>query len=248
MIDIICPQCSLPFETKDQRRKFCSRKCADDAQKKPSLWIDRECLTCGSLVKITDRNSKYRKFCNHSCAAKYANSHRGKHSENTKSKISESLKKFHDKKPKVKTLCQFCQSEFEADRKSCKYCSNECRILVTNKKIKDKLSYRTFQKIIKRAFPDWRCPFCQFDFCYEIHHIKPRKDGGNENTNNLILLCPNCHRKAQSGVIEEEMLKQYTIGTKYSADEMMEKFYYGKNKEFFMDKTNCYTKRTLNID
>jgi len=36
----------------------------------------------------------------------------------------------------------------------------------------------------------------------EVHHIKPFADGGSNNPTNLSVLCPNCHRKAQKGLIK----------------------------------------------
>ena len=29
---------------------------------------------------------------------------------------------------------------------------------------------------------------------FEVHHIKPRSEGGTDDSANLIILCPNCHR------------------------------------------------------
>jgi len=41
-----------------------------------------------------------------------------------------------------------------------------------------------------------RCEICEFycPFTGEIHHIVPVKDGGDGLPDNLIHLCPNCHR------------------------------------------------------
>ena len=41
----------------------------------------------------------------------------------------------------------------------------------------------------------------------EIHHIKAVCDGGGEEADNLILLCPNHHKQAGMGVLSEEELK-----------------------------------------
>ena len=60
------------------------------------------------------------------------------------------------------------------------------------------ISSRTIGKMLKRAnrgceLCDWRVASC------DIHHIVERKDGGSNDLNNLIILCPNCHRKAHFG-------------------------------------------------
>jgi|SRR3989338_2163143 len=44
----------------------------------------------------------------------------------------------------------------------------------------------------------------------EIHHIKNKHEGGTENMKNLIVLCPNCHAKADKGVIQFDMENRIT--------------------------------------
>lgn len=41
----------------------------------------------------------------------------------------------------------------------------------------------------------------------EVHHIQPRSEGGPNTRKNLIVLCPNCHRKADGGTIGRSKLK-----------------------------------------
>src|SRR2546427_13203665 len=36
----------------------------------------------------------------------------------------------------------------------------------------------------------------------QVHHIKPFAKGGSNKLTNLSVLCPNCHQKAQKGLIE----------------------------------------------
>lgn len=49
----------------------------------------------------------------------------------------------------------------------------------------------------------------------DVHHIKPRAEGGPNDPENLIVLCPNCHRKADGGTISRSKLK-------YRVDEQMD--------------------------
>jgi len=37
------------------------------------------------------------------------------------------------------------------------------------------------------------CEICGYNLSIETHHILPRKEGGNHEIENLMLLCPNCH-------------------------------------------------------
>jgi predicted restriction endonuclease len=38
-----------------------------------------------------------------------------------------------------------------------------------------------------------RCELCGYGLVVETHHILPRKKGGLHVTDNLTVLCPNCH-------------------------------------------------------
>lgn len=38
------------------------------------------------------------------------------------------------------------------------------------------------------------CELCKYNFDIETHHIIPKKEGGNHEIDNLIVVCPNCHR------------------------------------------------------
>ena len=48
----------------------------------------------------------------------------------------------------------------------------------------------------------------------ELHHIVPVRKGGKGEFKNLILLCPNCHKKADLGIITIDELKQLTVKDK----------------------------------
>ena len=114
-----------------------------------------------------------------------------------------------------------------------KYCNENCYNVYKNRKRKLKLSSRTFQKVLKRAFPNWACPFCSWGKTFVTHHIEHRSNGGNEDTNNLIMLCPNHHSEAHlendnpGKTINDKDLKKNSIGKHYTGKELMEKFYYG---------------------
>ena len=54
-------------------------------------------------------------------------------------------------------------------------------------------SNRTIQKIIARA--NLSCSICKWDQATgDIHHIVEVSEGGSNEMNNLIYVCPNCHR------------------------------------------------------
>ncbi|WP_254543585.1 HNH endonuclease [Halomarina pelagica] len=55
---------------------------------------------------------------------------------------------------------------------------------------------------------DRRCEWCNERVdSPDVHHIEPRSEGGSNAPGNLIVLCPNCHRKADGGTISRSKLK-----------------------------------------
>lgn len=42
----------------------------------------------------------------------------------------------------------------------------------------------------------------------QIHHINSVASGGNNDLNNLIILCPNCHKAAHAGIIKKDELQK----------------------------------------
>lgn len=54
-----------------------------------------------------------------------------------------------------------------------------------------------------------RCEWCEKTTdTPEVHHIEPRSEGGPNTRRNLIVLCPDCHRKADNGTPSKTKLKQ----------------------------------------
>jgi hypothetical protein len=55
------------------------------------------------------------------------------------------------------------------------------------------VSKRTVSKILKRA--NAKCSLCGWcESTCDIHHILPKSKGGSDKMDNLICVCPNCHR------------------------------------------------------
>lgn len=74
------------------------------------------------------------------------------------------------------------------------------------------VSTRTLAKIVKRA--KLKCSICGWDECAcDIHHILPKKQNGTNDLENLVCLCPNCHRKAHNNLISIEELKNNSFKT-----------------------------------
>lgn len=50
---------------------------------------------------------------------------------------------------------------------------------------------------------------CQNSENLDLHHIIPWATCKEHKTENLITLCPNCHRKAHNGTIDRKSLREY---------------------------------------
>lgn len=51
----------------------------------------------------------------------------------------------------------------------------------------------------------------------EIHHIRPVREGGVDSAENLVALCPNCHRKVEISDDANDRKKLQKIAAKYAA-------------------------------
>lgn len=78
------------------------------------------------------------------------------------------------------------------------------------KKVSKKQSARQYQLKKTKVFLLERaknhCEFCGKESWLEVHHIIFRSRLGSDKPENLIMLCQECHRKAQSHKISKEEL------------------------------------------
>lgn len=150
-----------------------------------------KCQMCGAILKVGEnglvRDVRYRKFCNHSCSAKFTNPLR-----------------------KKDYFCLYCGKILKS---KLKYCNNTCRGKNHEKDFLDKWNNRTIngtngkrfitissyvRKYLLKKY-NYSCQRCGWNVlnpqtrkCHlDIHHI----DGNPKNSleYNLELLCPNCH-------------------------------------------------------
>ena len=110
-----------------------------------------------------------------------------------------------------------------------KYCSEKCARQAELKPKLKAISKRALglnnkAQAVYRAY-DYKCALCdwqatpdlikvgnkiQYAHGNEIHHIIAVAEGGTEEDGNLILLCPNCHKKVHMGLIDATTLQAHT--------------------------------------
>lgn len=127
----------------------------------------------------------------------------------------------------MKKKCKVCGKEFETKSNRAIYCSDKCKRTAIREKEKPSLIKRA--KDMSRdkdkiySLYGCKCAICGWQisdklinhegktlrsYGCEIHHIVPASEGGNGELDNLIMLCPNCHKKADYGVIAREELRK----------------------------------------
>lgn len=64
-----------------------------------------------------------------------------------------------------------------------------------------------------------RCaiPTCRY-IDVDVHHIVPWSDCQSHEYDNLIALCPNCHRRTHKGEIDKKSLRLYKINLRFAHD------------------------------
>lgn len=148
--------------------------------------MEKECLFCKKIFNADKRevNRGNAKFCSISCAIKQRN-------------LDAPLKN---------NKCITCGNIFQSKSTKAKYCSKPCKskhyrtLISTNEN-----GSRKLQSILL-LLP---CANCGWDVSSrDIHHILPSCLGGKNELNNLITLCPNCHRMAHRKLLSEHKLKE----------------------------------------
>lgn len=150
------------------------------------------CIQCGKMLE-----GKWQtKFCSHSCSSIYNNKQR----------------KLTTKGKQKLVKCSICEQEFWASihistgKCRCDKCKMQVRPhFHINPKTFYQLSSQTRKIVMKRM--NVGCSICGWNkAACDIHHIIPKKFGGDNSDDNLINLCPNCHREAHSGLISNDVL------------------------------------------
>lgn len=148
----------------------------------------KKCLCCG---KNFETYYNKRKYCSVECFQKMPK----KFSHMTLSK--EKLKEYYfDKKLSFYKIETLTNIPINSIRYWFKKWGFKARTLAEAQKgklnhgYKDGLPNNPYRAYIR---DNKKCKICGYDRIVQIHHILPRCEGGKDDLNNLITLCPNCH-------------------------------------------------------
>ncbi len=142
----------------------------------------KKCKHCGKIFKAQNRELKRgnAKYCSLSCAAQ----------------IPKSLQ--------YSQICKHCGTNFNSSRKDAKYCSNICKQKNYRLRAKNPNEHNLSIKYFYKLFENTPCELCQWNATSrDLHHIIPVANGGHTLLNNLICVCPNCHRLLHKNLISE---------------------------------------------
>ncbi len=80
----------------------------------------------------------------------------------------------------------------------CSYRSDSFRSPDTQRMIKE--SNGKWDRIFRQFKAE--CQICQTEDVVEVHHIRPTRNGGNNEPENLLILCPTHHRMLHFGLLK----------------------------------------------
>lgn len=186
----------INYTMRSARERAKSKKAKAAYDKDPN-----RCLHCNSPIlsvpSVKLSQTKEKKFCNRSCAARHNNA----------------ASRF-PKRVKVKSACKDCGTEIDAEdsyrRTFCDECLERSRARVLSM-TKVQAGRRTIAGHAATVTKAWEkaCAKCGYGTFVDICHIKPVSDFSDDavlaeinHKDNLVLLCPNHHREFDRGILE----------------------------------------------
>jgi len=74
------------------------------------------------------------------------------------------------------------------------------------------------RKVLLEAGHRCAIPTCRYTESLELHHIEPYSKVKEHTAENIISLCPNCHRMAHDGKIDKKSLQIYKRNLRFTYD------------------------------
>ena len=148
------------------------------------MKVEKNCETCGKPFQADTReiNRGNGKYCCLSCAHKAP------------------------KSLQYKMVCKHCGKDFMAATKTAKYCSDSCKQKNYRARQREVSSETSLCiKTLYNIFENISCEICGWDkTTRDLHHIIEVSNGGQNDINNIICVCPNCHRMIHNNLISKD--------------------------------------------
>lgn len=162
----------------------------NDSKKGFSKLPKRNCTMCN---KVFQPKTLRQKLCGPDCRAKWV-----------------AINKVYERKGVI-TQCAVCgkdiyRAPYQLKEGKDHVCSKRCQYIVVANKLKGP---KDFGKRAALQRDKGKCRICGFDVIVHVHHIKPKRNNGNNELDNLITLCPNHHAMADRKLISQKELKRY---------------------------------------
>lgn len=213
-----CKYCGNIIQTGDKRNKFCSAPCykayrRNHPEEFGQVAKTYSCSYCGKPgIKRTPSTTRENIYCSRECSNK-AQSEALKHLPELRTSKGREIacencgKMFFVKPYRAKTarfcskVCAFAHSFGRPSLAKTKRDQNG-RNNPNYKNGDNKTTARKYGKMILGS----KCMICGFDYVTHVHHIIPRREGGKNSKDNLVILCPNHHAMADRNLISREEL------------------------------------------
>lgn len=189
-----CEYCNNEFECSETHptKKYCNKKCREKAERirAKNRIYSHKCINCNNIVEGKLR--KHDKYCCEKCEKEY----KVKILEN---ELNTCLTSNENVKDILYNIVFLKVSEIISKSILNKEIVGFNNQLIDYWSVSD-IPENTRSFVLQRDNNE--CQICKNKEKLHIHHIKKRVDGGNHNSDNLITLCPSCHRHVEIGDVE----------------------------------------------
>lgn len=197
-----------PKSEKSGRGKYCSKKCYN-AGRKCSL-VDKKCSNCLRVFKVPKWKEYVGKkwwFCNKNCYGQFIKNHPEFHRQYRPEKLTN-----HPVLTKELLWKEYVVNGMKMTDIAIKYGYGYVSInswikrygipTRTQADYLPKTTIAAIGRLIREKRGD-RCELCAWDKARcDVHHKIAQRDGGLHTEDNLIVLCPNCHRLVETNKLK----------------------------------------------
>ena len=161
--------------------------------------VERACQFCGKTFSGTAAAMRGRVYCSSAC--------RDEERRQCTGALSQSYT------PRITVACATCGAPVSVTpgrlgARFDQYCSPECGRDGQRRKLKGRQKEASHWRTLAKRVYGSRCVVCGFDPIVEVHHLQPRSQGGSDEIENLVPVCPNHHAMAHLGLLSvEELVK-----------------------------------------